>query len=330
MEQLFASLESDRIKVNKTTINKAKDGNSSAILAIGFAYDKREEYAKAMVWYQLSANQNNANAQNSIAILYYEGNGVPQNFDIALTYYLKAAGNNDRYAMANIGYRFSDGKGVPVAPYKALEWFIKSEKTPENVKELNQQGVHLEQHDKKDMMRAHKSMEQKMKHISSIEITNLRKEIQALSTQAREKEQRITLLEKEKEEAMNENKTLKQSIDSLKQQLAYQTEAINSMNTTSETFRSLIQSKNSEIELLKKDNQIFISMNEEMREIKRKIEEYQQYVHELLSSSKEREQEGVALNVNGTQVKSELDLKEGYSRLCETANKKRKVSSDDT
>jgi TPR repeat protein len=97
-----------------------------------------------MAWYRLSAYQNNANAQNSIAILYYEGNGVIKDVDVALEYYLKAAGNSDRYAMANIGYRFCDGQGVPVDKYKALEWFIQSEKAPENVTRLNKQGVHLQ------------------------------------------------------------------------------------------------------------------------------------------------------------------------------------------
>ena len=38
-----------------------------------------QDYRQAKQMYELAANQNNHDAQHMLGIIYYEGNGVPQN-----------------------------------------------------------------------------------------------------------------------------------------------------------------------------------------------------------------------------------------------------------
>ena len=40
----------------------------------------RENYAKAVKWYRLAANQGFANAQTSLGFMHVNGQGVPQSF----------------------------------------------------------------------------------------------------------------------------------------------------------------------------------------------------------------------------------------------------------
>jgi TPR repeat protein len=101
-----------------------------------------------MEWYQLAVNQNNSKAYNNIGCLYFDGLGVSQDYLTAIEYYLKAARDNHHTAMSNIGSLFLYGCGVSVDKYKALDWFIKSGKKLDEVKELNQQGIHLREEDK--------------------------------------------------------------------------------------------------------------------------------------------------------------------------------------
>jgi TPR repeat protein len=114
---------------------------------IGLAYhsDKNE---KALAWFILAAMENNSKAQNTIGILYYYGDGVPQNYLCALKWYLKAA-EQCEYANTpnNIGWLFEDGYGVPLDKYKAVEWYY-HEGNKFHLDRLKGEGYHLSATDK--------------------------------------------------------------------------------------------------------------------------------------------------------------------------------------
>ena len=61
-----------------------------------------------MKWYQKAAAQGNASAQNRIGDLYYNGNGVKQDYEEALKWYRKAAAQGN--VSANIGLLYALGK----------------------------------------------------------------------------------------------------------------------------------------------------------------------------------------------------------------------------
>jgi TPR repeat protein len=139
----------DGIEVDANTINKAKNNDGAAFFAIGWKYEQTEkDYSKVMGWYRLAANQNRLGAYNNIGNLYTNGLGVSRDDDIALEYFLKGAVFNDDIALGNIGECFLDGQGVPADKYKALEFYIKCGNKPEQVKALNDEGVHLKEEDK--------------------------------------------------------------------------------------------------------------------------------------------------------------------------------------
>jgi uncharacterized protein YigA (DUF484 family) len=132
-----------------------------------------------------------------------------------------------------------------------------------------------------------------------------------------EHESQCELLEK----TSAETKTLKRANNSLEQQLTSQTDAINAINTASESFRGLLQSKNNEIELLQKETQRYATIETEMRQLRQTLEEYQKQIKGFLTSNNA---ESFVL------VKTESDVKANQSRLCDTENKKRKLSSNDS
>ena len=66
-----------------------------------------------MEWYLKAADQGHASAQYNIGILYYIGQGVPQDYSQAMEWYLKAADQGNANAQYNIGSLYFNGHGVP-------------------------------------------------------------------------------------------------------------------------------------------------------------------------------------------------------------------------
>ncbi len=50
-----------------------------------------QDYAEAMMWYRLAADQGNASAQYNLALMYHHGQGVPQDYAEAARWYRRAA-----------------------------------------------------------------------------------------------------------------------------------------------------------------------------------------------------------------------------------------------
>lgn len=63
--------------------------------------------------YANAANQDNAQAQFEIGIMYVEGNGVPKNDAEAVKWFRKAAEQGNSPAQFELGFMFAEGNGVP-------------------------------------------------------------------------------------------------------------------------------------------------------------------------------------------------------------------------
>ena len=93
---------------------------------LGVMYQQKQDYEKAMEWYQKAAAQGNANAQNNIGYMYLHGFGVKQDYAQAMEWYQKAAAQGLDSAQTNIGYMYRHGLGVKQDYAKAKEWYEKA------------------------------------------------------------------------------------------------------------------------------------------------------------------------------------------------------------
>ena len=46
-----------------------------------------QDYAVAVKWYRLAAEQGKASAQSNLGVMYYNGEGVPQDYAVAVKWY---------------------------------------------------------------------------------------------------------------------------------------------------------------------------------------------------------------------------------------------------
>ena len=83
------------------------------------------QYGEALKLWEPYAKEGKVEAQYNIAKLYYDGNGVKQNYHKALYWYAKAADQEYAKAYAQIGLMYCKGEGVlksykKAAPYIQL------------------------------------------------------------------------------------------------------------------------------------------------------------------------------------------------------------------
>lgn len=110
---------------------KAADQNyAEAQYSIGMLYDYglgvRQDFTRAMRWYLLAAAQNHAGAQYCIGMLYDNTAGSVQDFAKAMRWYRLAAAQNHPGALYSIGMLFDMGLGVLPDRTEAREWFQKA------------------------------------------------------------------------------------------------------------------------------------------------------------------------------------------------------------
>jgi TPR repeat protein len=79
-------------------------------------------------------------AHYAVAMLYWEGRGVAQDFGRARHWLERAAGMNHAGAQVKLGFLYTDGKGVAQDQARAFEWFSKAAKQG-NVDALYNLGV---------------------------------------------------------------------------------------------------------------------------------------------------------------------------------------------
>jgi chromosome segregation ATPase len=193
--------------------------------------------------------------------------------------------------------------------------------------------------------RESKSSEE-IQELKEIKLSN-EKEIQRLRN---ELQQQTTFLEQEKQKNASEKGSSTQLISSLGHRVADKMETIDSLKRENDVYRTLVQSKNNEIDLLKKDNQRYENIEKENLELKRKLEEHQRFSHPLINNndSTNNDNNNAATNntteldnqiprsdtpnrsVDNIRVKIEAESENDSSPSCQIGNKKRKVSSNDS
>jgi hypothetical protein len=71
-----------------------------------------QDYAEAVRWYLMAADQGDAPAQNNLGFMYANGQGVLQDFAEAVRWYRLAADQGNSPAQNNLGAMYTNGEGV--------------------------------------------------------------------------------------------------------------------------------------------------------------------------------------------------------------------------
>ncbi len=82
-------------------------------------------------WYGKAAEQNYADAQNSLGYCYWSGQGVAKDYPEAAKWYRQAADQNDATAQANLAVCYHEGQGVPKDEVEAYAWHNLAVRTSE-------------------------------------------------------------------------------------------------------------------------------------------------------------------------------------------------------
>jgi len=81
-----------------------------------------QDYQEAVKWYRKAAEQGQAEAQYNLGVLYDQGKGVPQDSQEAVKWYRRAAEQGYAGAQGALGYMYAEGKGVPKDYVLAYKW----------------------------------------------------------------------------------------------------------------------------------------------------------------------------------------------------------------
>lgn len=87
----------------QTWVAFAEGGDAEAQFMLGLSYDEEGNPAEAARWYECSANQGHAAAENNLGLLYYEGRGVEQSIATAKTWFERSAEHGFARAHHNLG-----------------------------------------------------------------------------------------------------------------------------------------------------------------------------------------------------------------------------------
>lgn len=102
-----------------------------------YAAYKMAQYDRAhAIWLSLS-ERGNTTAMNNLANMYEQGQGVEQDFGVAVEWLTRAAEAGDRVAQLNLGLAYEKGRGVPRDNRIAADWFLRAAEQGEQTAQFN-------------------------------------------------------------------------------------------------------------------------------------------------------------------------------------------------
>jgi TPR repeat protein len=108
----------------------ADQGDADAQNSLGVMYEEGQgvpqDYAAAASWFRKAADQGDAAAQNNLGVMYANGHGVPRDYAAAAGWWRKAADQGDASAQVRLGIMYEQGQGVPRDYAAAVSWFRKA------------------------------------------------------------------------------------------------------------------------------------------------------------------------------------------------------------
>ena len=89
----------------------------------GMSAYKSGDYTTAFKEFAALAEQGDTYAQTILALLYADGQGVPQDYKQAVKWYTKSAEQGNTTAQSNLGAMYAKGQGVPQDNVYTHMWF---------------------------------------------------------------------------------------------------------------------------------------------------------------------------------------------------------------
>ena len=109
------------------TNKDAESGDAKAQYRLGLMYYNGDgvpqDYAEAVKWSRLAADQGLAAAQFNLAVMYEIGQSVPQDYAEAVKWSRLAADQGDVMAQCKLGMMYDNGHGVAQDDAEAYVWF---------------------------------------------------------------------------------------------------------------------------------------------------------------------------------------------------------------
>lgn len=99
---------------------------SEILYNIGIKYYKKSQYKQALFKLERASNLNNANALKKMGDIYYNGNGVKNDYKKAYNYYILSEKNGNKSIYYDIGLMLYYGQGCENNYIKAMEYFKQS------------------------------------------------------------------------------------------------------------------------------------------------------------------------------------------------------------
>jgi TPR repeat protein len=123
----FGEKESNSASFNSANLKKSVD--SKVALYLGKAYFLKQDYTKAVKYFEIAANKGEALAMLTLGNIYGSGVGVKQDYAKAVKWYKKAVGKGNMAAMNYLGLIYRDGiGGIPTNHKMAVKLFTKAAK----------------------------------------------------------------------------------------------------------------------------------------------------------------------------------------------------------
>jgi TPR repeat protein len=108
----------------------AKQGNADAQYNLGYMYYNgngvNQNFTEAKRWMELAAKQGDLGAKLYLGVMYDKGQGIEQNYSLAVRWYTKAAEKGNAYAMYNLGLFYENGTGVVQDSQAAIKWYTQA------------------------------------------------------------------------------------------------------------------------------------------------------------------------------------------------------------
>lgn len=126
-EGMAASQKGDHKKAYEELLPIAEQGHVSAQTTIGVMYYNGQgvpvDYEAALVWLSLAAGKGHDVAQFNLAVMFDSGTGTDQDFNEAANWYRRAAQQGHVRAQYNLAAMYENGDGVKQDAVRALAWF---------------------------------------------------------------------------------------------------------------------------------------------------------------------------------------------------------------
>ena len=105
---------------------KAEQGILEAQYTLGLMYYEGEgvpqDYAEALKWFRLAAEQGDPRGRLGLGLMYFKGEGVPQDHAEAFKWLRLAAEQGDPSAQSSLGLMYHEGQSVPQDFVRAHKW----------------------------------------------------------------------------------------------------------------------------------------------------------------------------------------------------------------